>query len=117
MTNDLPLPPHLEQFVREQLARGRFHSECEVIHAALELLEEHSFPHENSGRWRTQAIEKGFAGKPSPSARSQLRDDAVPGVRRSPRGLLADLRSDLSFDDIRETRSEVWSGFPRDALR
>ena len=42
MTVDSPLPPHLQKFVREQLATGRFQSESDLIHKALYLLEEQS---------------------------------------------------------------------------
>jgi hypothetical protein len=31
-------------------------------------------------------------------------------VRRSPRGILADLRSGINLDDIQEARGEMWAG-------
>jgi len=131
MTLNVTLPPHLEQFVREQLASGRFQFESDVIYAALHLLEEHSPPNETSGTQLKQEIDKGLSTTPSKPAtkqfwhghRERLRADDMPGggtparpaVRRSPRGILADLRSDISLDDIKEARSELWSSFPHGA--
>jgi len=65
MTNDLPLTPHLEQFVRQQLATGRFQSESDVIRAALRLLEEQSVSHEASVAWLKQELDKGLSSRPS----------------------------------------------------
>ena len=119
MTSHTPLPPHLEQFVREQLASGRFQSESEVIRAALQLLEAHSPPHSASGTWRKPRTDDGPRNRPAGPAGEPVRGFEAPGsgaarpARRSPRGLLADLRSDISPDEIREARSELWSGFPR----
>lgn len=120
MTSNPPLPPRLERFVRQQLASGRFHSENEVIRAALQLLEEHSPPPETSGTWRKPDLENRLCSKPSQFAGERRQADAVPGygtpaqpaVRRSPRGILADLPSGISLDEIKEARSELWSGFP-----
>jgi Bacterial antitoxin of ParD toxin-antitoxin type II system and RHH len=46
MTMNLPLPPQLEQLVREQLATGRFQDASEVVAAALRLLGERSHARE-----------------------------------------------------------------------
>jgi putative addiction module CopG family antidote len=107
MMPHLPLPAHLLQFVREQLASGRFQSESEVICTALRLLEEQSPLHEppraplRSGpRERLRADDR--AGNPTPTR---------PGLQRSPRGILADLRSDLGPEDFKQARTEMWSGF------
>jgi hypothetical protein len=63
--------------------------------------------------------DQGVSSRPSEPAGEQLRAGDVPGNgtpahaagRRSPRGILADLRSDISLDEIKEARSEMWSGF------
>jgi antitoxin ParD1/3/4 len=62
---DLPLPPHLQQFVNEQLATGRFQSEREVIHTALHLLEERYHAREALTGWLKQEIDKGMSSRPS----------------------------------------------------
>lgn len=36
--------------------------------------------------------------------------DQAPESQRSLRGILADLRSSISADDIRDARTELWSG-------
>jgi antitoxin ParD1/3/4 len=127
MTLDSPLTPHLERFVRDQLATGRFRSASDLISAALRLLEEQSLSLKNSKAWPTRVIDAGLtSGRSEPLSnefwqelRQQLRPDrspandeaANPSERHSPRGLLADLRSNLTFDDIKEARSEMWAGF------
>src|SRR5580704_5542111 len=65
MTVDYPLPPHLQQFVNEQLATGHFQSEREVIHTALHLLEERYHSREALTSWLKQEIDKGMSSKPS----------------------------------------------------
>jgi putative addiction module CopG family antidote len=124
-----PLPPDLAQFVRVQLAKGRFQSEGEVIRAALYLLEEQSARHETSRTWRKTEIGNARPSITPEPGTTQFWDrlrkvlgappmpaqdaGAVPAARRSPRGVLADLRSGISPDEIKEARSEMWSGFPR----
>lgn len=122
MTSSTPLPPHLERFVREQIAAGRFRSEGELIRAALQLLEASSLTDTPSGPRPKQTA----TGSTRQSERPPMTEkweapgewlagapgkDTTPApVRRSPRGLLADLRSGVSFDDIKDARSEMWSG-------
>ena len=65
MTIDAPLPPHLQQFIQEQLASGRFHSEGEVVHTALHLLEERADSQEAVSAWLKQEIDKGMSSRPS----------------------------------------------------
>lgn len=118
MNSITSLPPHLEQFVREQIAAGHFHSEGDVIRAALRLLEASAaadrFPRPRSGE--TVA---GTSDRPAIERWEMLRGPQAEGrgvgqpplpVRRSLRGLLADIPSDLSFDDFKEARSESWAG-------
>lgn len=62
---DFPLPPHLQQFVNEQLAAGRFKSESEVIHTALHVLEERYHSREKLTSWLKWEIDKGMASLPS----------------------------------------------------
>jgi putative addiction module CopG family antidote len=82
---NVSLPPQVEQIVRKQLSAGRFHTEGEVIAAAVQLL----------GQQET---------RPSGD---------VPN-RRSPRGILADLHNDISFEDIKQARREMWHGLSDD---
>jgi putative addiction module CopG family antidote len=128
MNISVPLSPHVEQFVREQLANGFFQTESDVILAALRLLEEQSVSHGPLPARPKQNLETGAIGKPSEPVskefwdglRERLHADRMPGkeaarissVRRSPRGILADLRSHINPDDIKEARMEMWSGFP-----
>jgi antitoxin ParD1/3/4 len=65
MTIHSPLPPHLEKFIRDQLATGRFQSEQEVIHTALHLLEEKSHSLEATHAWLKQELDKGLSSRPS----------------------------------------------------
>lgn len=81
MAIDARLPPHLQAFVREQLAVGRFQSEDELISAALILLAENV---------RFRDCDRVGGTRISGS-----------GDRRSPRGILADIRSHISADDSR----------------
>jgi putative addiction module CopG family antidote len=86
MTIDKPLTPHLEQFIREQLAAGRFQSETDVIRTALRLLEEKAFSKEASSAWLKQELDKGLSSRPSGPAtkefwdqlRDRLRADSTP---------------------------------------
>src|SRR5262249_54573441 len=111
MTGNTSLPPHLERFVREQVAAGRFRCEAHVIRAAPRP-------------WGAPAPARGPPGpgprKPvtglprRPVQPATTPEWETPGkgatpapARRSPRGLLADFRSDLSFDDIRDARGEL----------
>ena len=97
MNINVPLPPHLDQFVRDQLASGCFQSEADLVHAALRLLEGRALPRE-----------------PSPALDDRQSSSDAAGITstlRSPRGILADIRSYISPDDIREARNEMWAGF------
>lgn len=121
MPSSTPLPPHLARFVHRQITAGRYRSEDEVIRAALQHWEGSLSEDPPSGsrpegpavgrprrptpvvgeRWQTPG--EWLAGLPASGA-------TAPVVRRSPRGLLADLRRGLSFDDVREARDELWAG-------
>jgi antitoxin ParD1/3/4 len=102
----VPISPHFEEFLREQLASGQFHSESDVIRAALRLLED-------------QALSKASAlGEQSRSADSSGNErGAVPPHRRSPRGILADLPSFISAEDIKENRRAMWTSLDGDGAR
>ncbi len=122
MNLNLPLTPHLEQFVREQLASGRFQSESDVVRAALRLLEDQSLPQPSSAPRLQQSSENGQTDRPSDAQelRKQLSSDHAPHTdttqlsasRRSPRGLLADLPNAIGPDEIKEVRREMWAGLP-----
>jgi antitoxin ParD1/3/4 len=83
MNLNVPLTPHLEQYVRDQLATGRFQSASEVVYAALQLLEERS---ESGVTWLKQELDKGLSSRPSEPAskefwnslRERLRAKSVP---------------------------------------
>ena len=118
MNISVPLTPHLEQFLREQLATGRFQTEDEIICAALRLLEDQT--QRRSGR---EAGMDPTAWAPKAASWEELRDrlnnrdtDRAaldPLTRRSPGGILADLRSNISLEDFREARRELWASLPR----
>jgi antitoxin ParD1/3/4 len=87
MAIDTPLTPHLEQFIREQLATGRFQSEDEVIRTALHLLEEQSHFQEPPTDWLKQELDKGLGSRPGEPVtkefweqlRNRVRAATVPG--------------------------------------
>jgi Arc/MetJ-type ribon-helix-helix transcriptional regulator len=93
---NVPLPPDLENIIRDQLAAGRFQSEDEVMRAALRMLDERRSP---------TPARPNLSGEPGPPAR-------LPVVRRSPRGMLADLLSHISPDEITEARTRMWTSLP-----
>lgn len=116
MTNGTSLPPHLERLVRRQIAAGRYHSADDVIRAALQLLEA-SAP---AGTPPGSPDRRSERARPTLGQRWQTPGDWLAGspaqgtttapARRNPRGLLADLRSGITYDDVRDARSELWSG-------
>jgi len=128
MTDSTPLPPDLENFVNQQLASGRFQSANELIVSALQLFKQYSPPNQSLKIRPNSNVEHGPSTNqptiPSQPYRPELRERLRPGdiqdrflpthsaQRRSPRGILSDLRSHISFDDILEARREVWSSFP-----
>jgi len=81
MAINVPLTPHLEQFVREQLAAGRFQSEGDVVSAALRLLEEESLSKEASIAWLKQELDKGLKSRPSEPATKEYWRDLRAGLR------------------------------------
>ena len=115
------LPPHLERFVRQQIAAGGYHSADEVIRAALHLLEGATLA-ETPAAPRPAGAALGWSRPSRPAVSERWQTPAewrasspAPGTlpplpRRSPRGLLADLPSHLTFDDVRAARDELWSG-------
>jgi Arc/MetJ-type ribon-helix-helix transcriptional regulator len=124
MPSDLHLTPHLDAFVRAQLHTGRFQTRDDLISAALSLLEKQGTSSEKSTSWSNANVRTGQAS-PAPDhamkkiSEGQLPNHALPATdpapqsaapRRSPRGMLADLRSDIDPEDIKEARSEMWSG-------
>lgn len=68
MTIQVPLTPHFEEFVRNQIAAGWFQSEDEVIRAALRLLEQQALARADSIAWLKQEIDRGLSSKPSEPA-------------------------------------------------
>jgi putative addiction module CopG family antidote len=125
MPSDLHLTPHLASFVRAQLQTGRFQTSDDVICAALSLLEEQSATAGKSNAWPKRDIQTELSGKPGDSVEDKLSSghpdrpadqtqptpekQALSVVRRSPRGILADLHSHIDPEEIREARSEMWS--------
>jgi putative addiction module CopG family antidote len=117
MNLSVPLSPHLEQFLREQLASGSFRTEGDVILAALKLLEDQSHA----------AFSADFGHNPlnSPTKSGSTDDERLAGEiepqsvqgRHRARGLLADIASHLSPDDFKDARHEMWSSFPHDDAR
>jgi putative addiction module CopG family antidote len=67
-----PLPPHLAQFIRDQIAAGNFRSESELIHTALHLLEEQSRSEAAYRDWLKQEIDRGLESRPSEPVTKQF---------------------------------------------
>jgi putative addiction module CopG family antidote len=100
MNVTVSLTPQFEQFLRQQLAEGHFKSEAEVIAAALRLLEFQSRQQDPASIHR--------------HASDKIAIAAGESERRNLRGILADIRTDISAEDIVEARREMWSGFSAD---
>ena len=85
MTSRVPLTPHLEQFVREQLAAGRFQSEDDVVPrpACGRLLEEQALSHQASAAWLKQEIDKGLSSRPAEPATKAFWDSLRDRLRAS----------------------------------
>jgi putative addiction module CopG family antidote len=121
MNISVPLTPHLQQFVREQMATGYFQTENEIIVAALRLLED-----QTHARLRRDQGMASTAWEPRAASWQELRDRLNNGAtgraareqmtRRSPRGILADIRSNISLEDFKEARRELWAGLPRGSV-
>lgn len=105
---DLHLPPHLERFVREQLASGRFQTEGDIVRAALRLLEDQAAYQGLPAPRLSQTPGKTLASQ-GPEAGTD--PAGTPLARHSPRGILADLRSSIGPDEIAQARNEMWAGF------
>ena len=121
MNVDVPLNPQLAQFVSKQLASGRFQSEEELMGEALRLLERQS--QQSSRLPNKRDMDDGVTGTPLTHSTPELPGNdvrnpasaanaAAPPKPRSPRGILADIRSHISPDDIKDARMELWSGLP-----
>jgi len=114
MISGSSLPPHLTEFIREQLAAGRFHSEDEVIRDALQRLRAATptdRPFDLSRLPERTALTERWETPAEWLAASAAGDRPPAPERRSPRGLLADLRRGLNVDDIQSARREMWAGF------
>lgn len=101
---NLSLPPDLQRLVHDHLIAGGFHSEAEVLRTALHMLEVQS-P-------KATVTPDAVRSSVPPANLDQQASTAVANVRRSPRGMLADLASHISPDEIAEARAEMWSRFP-----
>jgi Arc/MetJ-type ribon-helix-helix transcriptional regulator len=86
---EIPLNPESEKFIAKEISSGRYRSAAELIQDALRLLRE-------GGRL-----------PPQPEAASPA------SPRRSPEGILADLPSNISAEEIAALRREMWANFPR----
>jgi hypothetical protein len=121
-----PLTPHFEQFIRDQLASGHFHSEADIIRAALHLLEQECVSQPPSP-FQFRSMHHEPAGTPPKSAASHFQENTpqknhnglmansaatAPSGPRSPYGTFSDIRSDISPEDIAEARREMWAAFP-----
>lgn len=80
------LPPHLEQFVRDQLATGRFRSEGEVVHTALHLLEGQAGSRAADSAWLKQELDRGLNSRPGEPITRQFWDGLRARVRAHPGG-------------------------------
>jgi hypothetical protein len=104
------------------LRKEQYHSEGEIIRAALLLLEASARAAAPPGTptnataegptrqtVRPAVIERWETPDEWRAGREETAETPTP-ARRSPRGLLADLSSGISFDDVREARDELWAG-------
>jgi Arc/MetJ-type ribon-helix-helix transcriptional regulator len=117
--SSVSLPPHLEQFVHQQIAAGYYLSESEVIRAALLVLagttiaQQAATPRGNNptSAWLRSTrppVEERWESPAEWLANSKAISEPSTSVKRSPRGLLADLRSGLDFEEVQEVRNELW---------
>ena len=83
----------IEHIISRQLQSGKYSSTGEVIRTALLLLEQND-----------------FAGSPDDWKQECLH----PPQRRSPKGIMADIKSNIRVEEIRDVRNQMWSSFPRD---
>ena len=65
MTMNVSLTPHLEDFVHQTVASGRFQSASEVVRTALRLLEERERERQAKLEWLRQEIQKGLDSGPA----------------------------------------------------
>jgi Arc/MetJ-type ribon-helix-helix transcriptional regulator len=84
---EISVNPDIEQLISRHVQSGEYRSPSDVIRTAVLLL------HERIG----------------PGAEQQTSQP-----RRSPRGILADMRSSITPADIAEVSKEMWARFPRD---
>ncbi|HYV35188.1 MAG TPA: type II toxin-antitoxin system ParD family antitoxin [Gemmataceae bacterium] len=110
MASDLHLTPHLEAFISAQLLAGRFQSRDDVISAALSLLEQTSASADAAESRPTNYTKARERISPNPNASLPALETPLIS-RRSPRGLLADIPSNIDPDDIKLARREMWSGY------
>lgn len=86
---DISLHSKVEQIIAQHIESGKFSTAADVIQTAILLLD--------------MQERQSLPGK----------EPNVPaGPRRSACGILADLRSDIDFDEIKEARHEMWGDFP-----
>jgi antitoxin ParD1/3/4 len=65
MTMNVSLTPHLEDFVHQTVASGRYQSASEVVRTALRLLEERERERQAKLEWLRQEIQKGLDSGPA----------------------------------------------------
>ncbi len=85
MSIDAPLPPHLEQFIRDELDAGHFGSKDELIRTALSLLEEQSHAAELPADWLKREIDKGLESRPAEPITPQFWDQIRARLRAGTR--------------------------------
>jgi antitoxin ParD1/3/4 len=65
MTLNVPLTPHLENFIRQTVDSGRYPSATEVVRSALLLLEQSEHQRAASLEWLRNEIQKGLDSGPA----------------------------------------------------
>jgi antitoxin ParD1/3/4 len=65
MIMNVSLTPHLEDFVHQTVASGRYQSASEVVRTALRLLEERERERQAKLEWLRQEIQKGLDSGPA----------------------------------------------------
>lgn len=87
---EVTLNTEYEQFIHRQIDAGRYRSAGELIQDALRLLRE----------------------RDRPPSKAEVASTST--RRRSPEGILADIPSGISAEEIAALRQEMWANFPRD---
>lgn len=116
---EIPLHPDAEQFIRQQVLAGKYRSVGDVVQRAIDLLEQ--LEQHKSGQAGAEKDEERQARmRVQEAVAAKVLDNAPDAVydapRRSPEGILVDIRIDVSDEEFQALRREMWDNFPRDDI-